>query len=52
MNRPVEPIQAPPEPRVSLAIEPDAERTGEFLRKLMTDARAWAEERRRGQEAA
>lgn len=50
MTRPVEQLPAPP--RVSLAIEPDAERTFEFFRDLIAEAEAWDRERKKDREAA
>jgi hypothetical protein len=43
--------QLPAEPRVSLAIDPDPEKTREWFRRLLADARAWAE-REKDSEAA
>jgi hypothetical protein len=38
--------------RVTLAIEPDPERTRECFRRLLADARAWKAEQEKGREAA
>jgi hypothetical protein len=47
MIRIVEPIQeATSEPLVTITVEPDPDRTCEFLRQLLADARAWDAERR------
>jgi hypothetical protein len=56
MNRREVLHEAPPRAeapiRVTLAIEPDPDRTREWFRRLLADARAWKAEKEKGREAA
>jgi hypothetical protein len=56
MKRRKSPHEVPPRAEapipVTLAIEPDPERTREWFRRLLADARAWKAEKEKGREAA